>query len=197
MREVEFLEYITSGEGIRPGNDLQQSIKEVAETIMVTQLKAYLGLIYFYARFVPKVEFLEYITSGEGIRPGNDLQQSIKEVAETIMVTQLKAYLGLIYFYARFVPKWIFQTLALVVFDPWKPLIVTSDGSQYGMGAVLSHRMPDGSEQPICFASKTLSKAEQGYFTLHIVHRLLNTIFGGSISRKGMIAAVGFAPFNI
>ncbi|KAJ8884247.1 hypothetical protein PR048_016104 [Dryococelus australis] len=91
----------------------------------------------------------------------------------------------------------------LVSFDPLKPLIVPSDVSQYWVGVVLSHRMSDGTERPICFVSKTLSRAEQGYcqlqrealsiefavqkfhkypygnhFTLYTDHRPLSTIFG-------------------
>ena len=51
----------------------------------------------------------------------------------------------------------------MVHYDPKKPLILSVDASPYGIGAVLSHRMEDGSEQPVEFASRTLSSAEKNY----------------------------------
>ena len=40
------------------------------------------------------------------------------------------------------------------------------DASAYGVGAVISHVMPDSSEQPIAYGSRTLSTSEQNYSQL-------------------------------
>ena len=51
----------------------------------------------------------------------------------------------------------------LVHFDLDKKLILSCDASPYGVGAVLSHVMEDGSERPVGFASRTLAPPEKKY----------------------------------
>lgn len=54
----------------------------------------------------------------------------------------------------------------LVHFQPNMELILASDASDYGVGAVFSHRMADEAERPIGYVSRSLNKAERGYSTI-------------------------------
>ena len=64
----------------------------------------------------------------------------------------------------------------LVHFNPDLPLILMCDASSYGIGAVLAHRMPDGTERPIGYTSRSLSKAERNYS--QIEREALALVFG-------------------
>nr|XP_022905220.1 uncharacterized protein K02A2.6-like [Onthophagus taurus] len=52
------------------------------------------------------------------------------------------------------------------VLIPYKPklkLVLATDASPTGLGAVISHILPTGEEKPVAFASRSLSKAERNY----------------------------------
>ena len=51
----------------------------------------------------------------------------------------------------------------LAHYDSSLPVRLACDASQYGVGAVLSHLMPDGTERPIAYSSRTLTIAERSY----------------------------------
>ena len=51
----------------------------------------------------------------------------------------------------------------LTHYDPALPVRLACDASSTGIGAVLSHVMPDGSERPVAFASRSLTKTERKY----------------------------------
>ena len=48
-------------------------------------------------------------------------------------------------------------------FDPKLDIVLACDASACGIGAVLSHRLADGTEKPVGFASRTLLTAEKKY----------------------------------
>ena len=64
----------------------------------------------------------------------------------------------------------------LVHYDPTLLVRMARDASPYGIGAVLSHIMPNVAEQPIAFASRTLSTSESNNAQLE--KEALTLIFG-------------------
>ena len=48
----------------------------------------------------------------------------------------------------------------LVHFDDQKPIVLACDASPFGVGAVLSHILEDGTEHPVAYASHSLSHSQ-------------------------------------
>lgn len=48
-------------------------------------------------------------------------------------------------------------------YDPALPLLLATDASQMGLETVPSHRLNNGQERPIAYASRTLTPTEQKY----------------------------------
>lgn len=64
----------------------------------------------------------------------------------------------------------------LVHFDPAIPVVFECDASQYGVGAILSHKYGNGDERPIAYASRFLNPSEKNYSQIH--REALAIIFG-------------------
>ena len=101
----------------------------------VTELRSFLGLLNYYGRFIPNLSSL--------LHPLNELLRH--ETPWKWSAAQDEAF--------KIAKEKITSPNVLVHYDPNLPLRLAGDASAYGVGAVISHIMPDGA---IAFASKTL-----------------------------------------
>ena len=53
----------------------------------------------------PKVEYLGYIIDKNGLHPSNKKVEAIKEARTPTCVTELRAFLGMLNYYGRFLPN--------------------------------------------------------------------------------------------
>ncbi|KAI7806716.1 hypothetical protein IRJ41_010699 [Triplophysa rosa] len=147
-KEVNFLGHKVDATGIHPVPEKVQAVQDARTPTSVSELKAYLGLLNFYNRFLPNLSTL--------LAPLHRLLK--KEVNWSWKEEQEKAF--------KKSKELLQSNRVLVHYDEKKDLILSCDASAYGVGAVLAHRMPDGTERPIGFVSRTLSMAEKNYSQL-------------------------------
>ena len=146
--EIEYLGHKISPQGLYLTPDNIKAICNAPKPESVSELKSFLGLLSYYSWFLPN--------ASSTLTPLYSLLQSNKKWAWS---SKEQA--------AFDTAKGILQSTSLLVhYDPTKPLILACDTSPYGVGAVLSYMMEDGSEKPVAFASRTLTPAEKNYSQL-------------------------------
>ena len=111
----------------------------------VAQLRSLLGLVNYYNRYLP------------------NLATVIKPLHELLEKNRKWVWSDACQLAFENIKKLITSEPVLTHYDPTAPIRLACDASPYGLGAVLSHVTPDGSEKPIAFASRSLSKAERNY----------------------------------
>ena len=156
--EVTYLGYRIDSEGLHPTNDKLRAVQAAPVPRNVTELKSYLGLLTYYGRFLPHLpSTLAPLYSL--LHQDVEWQWNLKEQEAFKRSKEL-----------------LLSSKVLVHFDPKLPVVLACDASSYGIGAVLAHKLPDGTEKPIGFASRTLSAAEKQYS--QIEKEGLSCVFG-------------------
>ena len=158
LESVNYLGHKISEKGLQPTEEKIRAITEASPPTNVSQLRSFLGLINYYGKFFPNLantlaplySLLQKTTRWSWGKP----QQSAFQEAKAHLTSEK----------------------LLTHYDPSKELLLSCDASPHGIGAVLSHRAQDGTDQSIAFASRSLSQAEKGY--AHLDKEGLAIVYG-------------------
>jgi hypothetical protein len=158
QNSVEYLGHIIDKAGIRPSPKKVEAILKAPAPGDQSQLRSFLGGVNYFGKFIgqladlsaPLNNLLKQDVQWDWSKEANDAFTKLKEALASMDV--------------------------LVHYDPKLTLGLACDASSVGLGAVLFHRYPDGTERPIAYASKTLNQAERNYS--QIEREALSIIFG-------------------
>jgi len=141
---VKFLGQIVSADGVRTDPLKVEAIKSMPIPEDVSQVKSFLGLVNFYAKFVPNLATY--------CEPLNELTR--KDVQWVWSSKCQRSFDS--------VKKCVSSNTVLSHFSQSMPIGIACDASSVGLGVVLFHKYPDGSEKP-SLRVQTLSSAENNY----------------------------------
>ncbi|XP_057202332.1 uncharacterized protein K02A2.6 [Triplophysa rosa] len=131
--------------GLHKCHDKLKAVAEAPQPKDISQLRSFLGFVNYYNRFLPNLANVLHplhalLRTGKKWMWTKQCERAFQEAKKLVM-----------------------SDTVLTHFDPHKPVKLACDASPYGIGAVLSHVMSDGTERPIAFASRSLSAAESNY----------------------------------
>ncbi|XP_047993534.1 uncharacterized protein K02A2.6-like [Leguminivora glycinivorella] len=160
---VTYLGFVISKHGVHTCPEKIEAIKQVPVPNNVSELRSFLGLVMYYAKFVPNISTI--------LTPLYALLR--KEVKYEWSDACMRAF--------KEVKRMLVSGDILAHYSPDLPLILTTDASSVGVGAVISHLVPCAGgtgaiERPIAYSSRVLNAAEKSYS--QIEREALSIIYG-------------------
>lgn len=142
---IKYLGHVIDETGLHKTQERMEAVKSIRRPNNVNELRTFLGLANYYNKFIKNLATLLY--------PLNQLLRKNREYNWTEKCES--AFVS--------VKREITSDNVLVHFDPKLPLVLATDASPTGLGAVLSHRYSDGTDKPISFGSRSLTECERKY----------------------------------
>ena len=142
---VVYLGHRIDKDGLLHTEEKVRAIRDAPIPRGVSELKAYLGMLTYYSKFLPDratvlAPLHALLQKGATWKWSEDEDKAFQESKRLLTSTRV-----------------------LVDYTTKLPLLLACDASPFGLGAVLSHRLENGNEHPIAFASRSLSPAEKNY----------------------------------
>ena len=146
MREsMEYLGYKIDAQGVHTLPSKVQAIAHAPPPQDPQQLRSFLSLVNYYGKFIPNLATI--------VNPLNKLLHKDDpwkwDAACQAAFSSAQEALN--------------SFPVLIHYDHTLPVSLATDASAYGVGAVISHTLPDGTECPIAFTSCALSASEVNY----------------------------------
>lgn len=143
--QVEYCGHVINKDGLCKPHKKVEAVTNAPSPQNVNQLRSWLGFVNYYHKFLPnlatELQPLHVLLKHDTPWHWGKKQESAFAKVKSMVASDT----------------------VLTHYDPEKELRVAADASAYGVGCVLSHVMPDGSEKPVAFASRTLNDAEKLY----------------------------------
>lgn len=155
---VEYLGHTVDIEGLHTTPQKVEAVKLAPTPKNQQQLRSFLGVVHYYGKFLPNLASI--------LHP---LNQLLKAGTRWRWTPECENALNV-------VKDKLCQAPILAHFDPTLPIRLAGDASSTGVGAVISHLYPDGTERPIAYASRTLTTSERNYSQLE--REALSLVFG-------------------
>ncbi|XP_062708108.1 uncharacterized protein K02A2.6-like [Aedes albopictus] len=130
--------------GLHKSDKHVEAIRDAPRPTTPEELQLFLGKATYYNAFIPNLS-----------ERARSLRDMLLADAFEWTPQASKAYLDL--------KEVLTSPQVLMQYDPSLPLVLATDASKTGLGAVLSHRLSNGLERPIAYASTTMSSTEQRY----------------------------------
>lgn len=156
-REVAYLGHVITDKGVLPNPEKVKAITQFPTPKCSKDVKSFLGLTGYYRRFIENFSHMTkpltcLLKKDTVFHWSNDQEQAFNLLKEKLISAPLLQY-----------PNFS------------APFIVTTDASNYAVGAVLSQG-EIGKDKPIAYASRTMNKHEGNYSTTE--KELLAILFG-------------------
>ncbi len=153
VTEVRYLGHVIGNSTVKPDPEKVRAIADMPRPTDKKGVQRFLGLVTYLGKFIPN--------QAEVTAPLRQL--TLQDVPWHWSAAQENAFKSL--------KKLITRDPVLKIFDPGKPVVISVDSSQSGMGAVLLQE-----QQPVEYGSRALTPTQQQY--AQIEKELLAVTFG-------------------